>query len=172
MNNQRLKPQITQIILLATCYSLLCTLLGCEAFVRKFTRKSKKSKTQQEIVMRPQEYSFSDISTEERYRQYFLFWKSWQEELITALSPSGSHKKQISCLKEAIRNLEQVWVLLSEQKQEELDVYLDKLRHLEAEIDKDIYGFKSATHKTKAEVLKRNILRDFSYPKISEDILK
>ena len=46
---------------------LITTLVGCEALVRKFSRKPKDSGTQgQEIVLVPEEYSVADISVEER----------------------------------------------------------------------------------------------------------
>ncbi len=162
----RFKRQITQIVILVTLYSLLATLLGCEAFVRKFTRKPKKKEAKEEIVLVPQDYSPSDISVEDRYRQYFLFWKSWQEELITALSSSASQKKKISCLEEAVKNLESLRPLLYEEKQRDLDSFLSQLRRLGEQIRQNIYGTQSSRLKKKAESLKRAILRDLSYPKV------
>jgi tRNA uridine 5-carbamoylmethylation protein Kti12 len=134
--------------------------------VRKFTRKPKKKEAKEEIVLVPQDYSPSDIPVEDRYRQYFLFWKSWQEELISALASSESHKKKISCLEEAIKNLESLRLLLYEEKQKDLDSYLSQLHRLKEEVTQDIYGTNSMRHKAEAESLKRNILRDFSYPKV------
>ena len=166
----RFKPQVRHIILIATCYLLLVSLMGCEAFVRKFTRKPKKTEVREELVLVPEEYSISDISLEERYRQYFLFWKSWQDELIAALGSSISYKKIKGCLKEAIRNLEEMRSLLYEEKQKELDVYLERLRQLSNEISQDIYGTRLVTHKGRAESLKRNILKDFSYSKIKNHL--
>lgn len=170
MNNHRLKPQITQIILLATCYLLLATLVGCEAFVRKFTLKPKKSTIKEQPILIPEEYPVSRVSTETRYRQYFLFWKSWHEELIAELSSFGSYKRRKSCLEEAIKNLEKIKTFLFEEKQKDLDVYLEKLRQLESAITKDTHGIRLATHKRKAESLKRNILRDFSYPAVKNHL--
>lgn len=174
MNNHRLyrfKRQITQMIFLffVFCYFSV-SLVGCEAFVRKFTRKSKKAKTKEVPVLQPEEYSLSDIPIEERYRQYFLFWKTWQDELITALGSSASYKKRKDCLREAIKNLEQIKSFLFEEKQKELDVYLKKLHNLEGQISRDIYGAKLAIHKSRAEILKRNILRDFSYSKVKNHL--
>ena len=173
MNNYRLyrfKSKIMHIILLATCYSLLVALIGCEAFVKKFTRKPKKDQVREEPVLAPEDYSLSDIPTPERYRQYFLFWRSWHDELITALGSSASYKKVKTCLREAIKNLEEVKSLLFEEKQKALDVYLEGLRHLENEIKRDTYLTKSATHASKAERLKRDILRDLSYSQVKNHL--
>ncbi|MFA5150687.1 MAG: hypothetical protein WC433_07270, partial [Candidatus Omnitrophota bacterium] len=68
--------------LLFTFYFLLFTLCGCEAFVRKFTRKSKKDKVPVEMVLAPEEWKGPQMTKEEQYRQYFVFWQSWQDELI------------------------------------------------------------------------------------------
>jgi len=144
------------------------SLMGCEAFVRKFTRKPKKSTIEEVPVLFPEEYSAADISREERYREYFVFWKAWQDELITALDSPASHKKRKDCIKEAVKNLEEIRPFLFGQRQKQLDDYLEKLRHLENEIGKDIYDNKLTIHKNRAQTLKRNILRDFSYPKVRD----
>ena len=146
------------------------TLIGCEAFVKKFTRKPKKDTVKEEPVLMPEEYFVSDIGTEERYREYFLFWKSWQEELVTALGSSASYKKRKDCISQAIKNLKEMRLLVFEEKQKELDVYLEKLRILENEISQDFYGNRLAVHKSRAESLKRNILRDFSYSKVKNHL--
>jgi len=159
-----------RIVLYVSCCWLLFALLGCEAFVKKFTRKPKEPETEETPVLVPEEYSLSDISTEERYRQYFLFWKSWQDELINALGSSASHKKRRDCIKEAIKNLEELLPFLFEEKQKELEVYLERLRQLENEISQDIYGARLSAYKSKAEILKRNILRGFSYPAVENHL--
>jgi len=174
MNISRLHRLKKQTILRMFLFLLVCFfsiyLLGCEAFVRKFTHKRKKDTVRQEPVLVPEEYSLSDISTEERYRQYFLFWQSWQEELITALGSSASQKKRKTCLEQAIGNLEEIRSLLFEEKRKELDVYLEKLRNLAKSISLDIYGNRAQTHKSKAESLKRIISRDFSYSKVKNHL--
>lgn len=160
------QTNIFVILLILVSFSLV----GCEAFARKFTRKHKKPTTKEEPVLVPQEYSISDISIEDRYRQYFLFWKSWQQELITALDAHGSYKKRVSCINEAINNLEQLRGFLFEEKQKELDAYLGRLRQLETNLSEDFYGRKLQVHKRKAEGLKRNIIKDFSYSAVKNHL--
>jgi len=164
------KLKITQMIFLFSVFCFLASLIGCEAFVRKFTRKSKKTEIKELPVLVPQEYLLADIPIEKRYRQYFLFWKTWQDELIAALNPTASHKRRKDCIKQAISNLEEVRPFLFEEKQKELDFYFKKLYSLEKKIKQDIYGRKLAIHKNRAESLKRNILRDFSYPNVKNHL--
>ncbi len=172
MNNYRLhrfQKQITQILILSTLYSLLSTLIGCDAFVRKFTRKSKKENLpKQELVLVPEEYKPPKMTKEEVYRQYFLYWKSWHDELINSLSGGASHKKQIDCANEAIKNLEQLRTTLQEVKQKKLDVYINQLKDLNKEIVEDLYGNNISANRLTAERIKRNILRDFFYNKIKD----
>ena len=172
MNNYRLhrfQKQITQILILSTLYSLLSTLIGCDAFVRKFTRKSQKENLpKQELVLVPEEYKPPKMTKEEVYRQYFLYWKSWHDELINSLSGGVSHKKQIDCANEAIKNLESLRATLQEAKQKKLDVYINQLKDLKNEIAQDLYGNDISVNRLTVERIRRSILRDFSYNKIKD----
>ena len=151
-------------------YFVILNLIGCEAFTRKFTRKSKNENLPQtEMVLVPEEYR-STMSKEELYRQYFLFWKSWHDELINSLSIGANHKKQIGSANEAIKNLEQLKAYLNAEKQKELDIYLNQLKTLKELITKDAYGSNFSVNRYTAESIRRSILRDFSYSKISKDI--
>jgi hypothetical protein len=135
--------------------------------VRKFSRKPKKEKTaQEELVLVPEEYKGPQMTKEERYRQYFLFWKSWHDELITSLIGSLNHKKQMSCVEETIKNVVTLRTLLKPAKQKKLDIYINKLNDLKDEISRDLYGSNMARNRQTAEQIKRNILRDFSYNKV------
>lgn len=144
-------------------------LTGCEAFVRKFTRKPKKEDLpKEEMVIEPQEYKEIQASGDSLYKQYFLFWRSWQDELIQSLSAGANHKKQTSCAEEILKNLEQLYALLSEDKQKDLGVYIKQTKDLIDLINKDIYGTNVSGNRFSAERIKRNITRDFSYNKVSK----
>jgi hypothetical protein len=143
-------------------------MLGCDAFVRKFTRKRKKEAPKEEMVLVPEEYKPPQLTKEEVYRQYFLFWKSWHDELINSLSAGASHKKQIDCINEALENLEPLRTTLQEAKQKKLDIYINQLKDLKESIAEDLYGNNVAQNRLTAERIKRGILRDFSYDKVKK----
>jgi len=165
------KRRFTQIILLVTSYSLLVTMLGCDAFVRKFTRKSKKDvDVQEEMVLAPQEYK-SSMSKEDYYRQYFLYWKSWQGELIDALFVGANHKKRLDSMNEAISNLKSMRALLNLEAQKKLDTYILKMEDLKGDVKDDVYGTWLDVNRQKAEQIRRGILRDFSYNKIKASLI-
>lgn len=161
----------SKIIISLITYSLvLSTLLGCEAFVKKFTRKPKKEQPPEEMVLVPEEYPSLFKNKEEAYRQYFLYWKSWQDELINALLVGMSQKKQLSCADEAIKNLTEIKKLLIEEKQKELDSYIVELTNLRDNIKNDPYSNNAIKNRSTAEMLKRNVLQDFSYLKIKNSL--
>jgi len=173
MNHKSSVRQYKSKILLLTFTFLLLTLsVGCDAFVRKFTRKPKKENLpQQEMILVPQEYKPPKMSKEEVYRQYFLYWKVWHDELINSLSIGSSHKKQIGCANEAVKNLEELRPILQENMQKKLDVYISQLKDLKNEITEDLYGTNISSNRLTAERMKRNILRDFSYNKTKDYLI-
>lgn len=151
--------------ILLFCF-LLLDLVGCESFVRKFTRKSKKTEQPVEMVLAPEEYKGPNMTKEELYRQYFLYWNSWQEELINALTQKASLKKKVDCAQEALKNLANMKMLLVPDAQKNLDVYIAKSNGLLEYLKGDAYGAMDNRNCQAAQLIKSNIQRNFIYPKI------
>lgn len=145
---------------------LLLNLFGCESFARKFTRKPKKSDQAVQMVLAPEEYKGPNMSKEELYRQYFLYWKSWQDELINALTQKASLKKKVDCANEALKNLTNMKMLLVADAQKNIDVYVNRLSGFLADLKRDVYGTNDSVNLQEAERIKSGILRGFIYPKI------
>jgi len=146
-------------------------LSGCDAFVRKFTRKKKKdSLPREEMVLEPQEYK-PTMSKEQLYRQYFLFWQSWQDELTEALARSTNHKKQVSCVDQAMKNLLFLRDMLGGEKQKQLDVLVAQLKDLQDGVKADTYGTNAFINRGTSDRLKMRIKREFSYDKVKGSIV-
>lgn len=162
----------SKLIVLFAVYCLLFTALcGCDAFVRKFSRKPQKEDLpQEEMVLVPIKYKAEVATKEELYRQYLLYWKSWQNELIESLLNNRNHKKQLDSITQVLNNLEQLKALLKEDKQRKLAAYIKQLNDLKSYIEKDPYSNDAAANRMAAERIKRNILRDFSYNKIKDNL--
>ena len=156
---------------LALAFLILINLTGCEAFVRKFTRKSKKDRAPEEMVLAPEEWKGPKMTKEELYRQYYNFWESWQDELVNALINNASLKKRVGCTEQAIKNLLGMRGMLNETKQKQLDVYLRQVNDLSKAVKSDIYGVSNNSNRQYAERARRNILQSFSYPDIKGDLL-
>ena len=150
-------------------FVLLCflslNLIGCESFVRKFTRKHKKTEAV-EMVLTPEEYKGPNMTKEELYRQYFLYWKSWQDELINALTYKASLKKKVDCAQEALKNLVNMKMLLLPKAQKNFDPYISRLTDLLASMKSDVYGSDDDHNRQSAERIKSGIQQEFIYPKI------
>jgi len=153
-------------------FFIIISLVGCDAFVRKFTRKSKKEDIPgEQMVLAPEEYKGSGLSNQDLYRQYFVYWQSWQEELLESLLRKDNHKKQVSCVGQAISSLEQLRALLNDAKKKQLDVYMKQMVELRNSIDEDTYSMSMSSNRLTADRLKRAIMRDFSYKKVKADLL-
>jgi hypothetical protein len=169
MKNRKFKRLILRSILLLFSSSLLVALVGCEALARKFTRKSKRTEEVQ-MVLAPEEYK-PTMSKEELYRQYLLFWRSWQGELVESLLQNKSLKKRVDCANEAIKNLESMKKMLVAEKQKKLGSYIERMKLLKDRIAGDIYGVNNNTLRQKAEDLQMNIWKDFSFGDIKNYLL-
>lgn len=150
-------------------FFLVFNLIGCESFVRKFTRK-KNREVQEEMVLAPEPYK-NTASKEEQYRQSFTYWKAEQEELISALLENKPAKKRTNSAQEAIKHLENMKVLLNDAKQKQLSGYVMRMKDLLDNIKGDSYGANNNLYRLKAENIRRDILRDFTYDKIKNSLL-
>jgi len=155
-----------RILLVLLSGFLLLDLLGCEAFTRKFTRKPKKSDAAIEMVLVPEEYQGPNLTKEEIYRQHYLYWNSWQDELINALTQNASLKKKVDCAREALKNLVNMKMMLVEDAQKNFDPEIAKLNGLLADIKSDIYGQNNNWNLRTARKIKASIHKNFVYPKI------
>ena len=148
------------------CCFLLLDLLGCESFVRKFTRKPKKQQTGAEMVLAPEEYKGPDMSKEELYRQYYLYWGSWQDELINALNQGLSLKKKIDCAQEALKNLINMKMMLVDEARANFDPVIARMNRILSDIKGDIYGRDNYRNARIAENIKVDVHLGFAYSKI------
>lgn len=158
------------------CILLFCFLLldlaGCESFARKFTRKSKKTGQPVEMLLAPEEYKGPNMSKDELYRQYFLYWKSWQDELINALTQKASLKKKVDCAQEALKQLVNMKMLLVPDAQKNMDIYITKLNDFLSLLKGDLYGDSDDRNRLTAERIKSGIDKRFVYSKIKNYLLE
>ncbi|MFH1622102.1 MAG: hypothetical protein ABIA97_03155 [Candidatus Omnitrophota bacterium] len=145
---------------------------GCESFRRKFIRKPKGKPKEEEMVIVPKDYSKLQLPVDQAYTQYYTYWKAWHNELLQFLVSTDSKKKIISCFEQSILNLSHMKDLLeSEDKIVLLDNYINELSALSEEAqEKTITVISSGRIKNESEQLLRNIMRDFSFSKVKDDL--
>ncbi len=167
----KIKNLLLKIVFICGLSTMACGIIGCEAFVRKFTRKPKNENIpREEMILVPIEYKAPAADKDGLYRQYFLYWKSWHEEFINSLFRGMNRRKQLECVTETIKNLEQLRGLLKEESQRELSVYIGQINGLKDSIEKDAYGIIIESHRRSAERIERDIIRKFSYNKIKDQL--
>jgi len=164
----RSKKFIIIFALLIICLELV----GCDAFVRKFTRKKKKDNLpQEEMVISPVEYPAPVLNKEQLYRKYFLYWQSWQDELIDALLYPTSHKRMIDCAGQSIENLKSMQAMLNDKAKAKLGSYIDRMQALKSKIENNIYNQEISYERFSAERVRRDVFRDFPYHKIKDKLI-
>lgn len=156
-------------VLMGLCIAACCMASGCESLVKKFARKSKGPEKPVEMVLEPQDYG-GRLPSEELYDQYFLYWKSWQDEFSDSLSGT-SHKRQLDTASEALKNLGEMRKLLVEETAKKLDVYIAQMEALKKDVGSDIYQARSSAYADRAQKLRRQIMSDFVKSRIKDQLL-
>ena len=163
---------LRKLILSVCALVLVFELAGCESLGRKFARKPKaEDKKTEEVVFAPQEYKGEGVTNADLYKQYFLFWRTWQEELIDSLEPNGNRKRQIDSINEGLKNLESIKLLIKPEAAARLEEHIKTLQVLRQAVGKDSYFSNVANNRRRAEILRRDIIKDFSFVKIKDSIL-
>jgi len=146
---------------------------GCESFNRKFVRKNAEPTGPPQIFhVEP----FVPPPNADVYKHAFLFWETWEEQLIIALSPGGypkavNYMKIRECLENAVSNLNDMKQCLNDKKAQELDVYLKQLQKFSSSVDADYISDNVLSRmKDDIETNKRNIDIRFSFKAIKNDI--
>ncbi len=144
---------------------ILLFLTGCAGLQRKFTRKKKKDEKIGPVI---NTYDYAkDLRVDELYKKKFLFWRTWQGELIERMD--GLYKKRVECYDQAIMNLKEMQKYLSDPKAEDLEPFIEKVSSIDPDIRKkklsksEQYGMTQLLEKTK-----RQIDKQFSYSKVKD----
>ena len=166
----RFNNKIAQIIVLVTGFWLLVSLTGCEAFVKKFRRKPREEKREEPIIQ-PESYPDVALNKDELYRDYFLFWESWADELVSFLRDNANTKKQKECIQQAMDNLLKMQSLLNEEKAASLDGFVIELTTVKNVLFQSYLNSADFSYlKNKVERVKARVHRDFVFSKIKKDL--
>ena len=141
---------------------------GCASFRKKFIRQKKEKKVAP-TYSRIEEYN--TVPTIEIYEKHYIFWRSWHREIMELLGENS--KKDKRCISEMIGNLQDLRSMLVNEKGDELDKHINRLKEVEKTIIK-----KELTLSTKTRI--RRILEkeyvlikiNFSYRKMEPFIRK
>jgi hypothetical protein len=167
----RIKRRWTQIILRSTACCLLFTLIGCAAFVRKFTRKPKGEPQKEEPVIQPEVYPDAAAAKDELYKDYATFWEGWADELMEFMNEKANFKKQKECAYESLDNLIKMRELLNEEKAKSLEPLIDEFTAVKAIVFAGRLSSSDYNYlKNKIGRIKSRVHRHFAHSKISKDL--
>ena len=140
---------------------ILCvSIAGCAGVQRKFTRKKKEEAKTLPIVTT---YDYAkEYRVDELYKKRFLFWKSWQGELIDRMN--DTYKKRIECYDELMQNLVEMQKYLNDEKYKELEAFITEIKSVDPDVKKiDLTNSEKYRIAQVLEKTKRRIDKRFSY---------
>lgn len=149
-----MKNNFKILIIIFVCISIS----GCAALKEKFTRKKPPQKITPIIEIK--DYSMS-IKVDKLYKKHFVFWKSWEEELIQNLDKNI--KKRRLSYRESLMELKTLSSFLKQQKQEELKPYIKELEKMGHQIEKH-YLSKVEKHRLRIKLKKHKRIVDREFP--------
>ena len=156
-----LRFRFRYIIILILCVSIA----GCAGVQRKFARKKKQEEKPLPVVTT---YDYAkEQRVDELYKKRFLFWKSWQGELIDRMG--DSYKKRAECYNELMQNLLEMQKYLNDQKYNELEVFITEIKSVDSDVKKiDLRSSEKYRITQLLEKTKRLIDKRFSYTKVKD----
>ncbi|MFC1509635.1 hypothetical protein ACFL60_08140 [Candidatus Omnitrophota bacterium] len=149
-------------------FLLSISFMGCAALQRKFVRKKKEKEEKAMPIITTFDYS-KDLRVEELYKKHYLYWQSWQTELIERLD--AGHKKRISCYDYTMKHLLDMEKYLTEPKMSELGVIIREIKDVDIKVkEKNLsknnkYQIKRLLEKTLRQIQKR-----FSYGDVKDHL--
>ena len=152
-------------------YVLICVLFvsftGCAGLQRKFVRKKKKEERVAPVITT---YDYAkDLRVDELYKKRFLYWKSWQGELIERMD--GTYKKRRECYEHLVMNLMEMKKYLSDAKIKELDPFIEEIESIDSDIRKKrLSENKKIRMGHLLERTKRQIDKKFSYSNVKDSL--
>jgi hypothetical protein len=103
-----------------------------------------------------------DLRVGELYKKHFLYWKTWQTELIDRID--GTYKKRIECYDHSLMHLLEMERYLGGTKAEELQVFIAQIKSIDPDIRKKRLSKSEILNITHLlEKTKRQIDKKFSY---------
>jgi len=145
---------------------------GCEAFVRKFTRKPKSETRTEEQVIEPQAYPDILASGDQVYKDYFLFWESWADELYSFLGEGANRKKQKECAEEALHNLVNMQSLLNKEKAGNLGIFIAEFTLVKTRNFEEGYlnSFDLSYLRNRVRRIKSGVHRGFIFSRVKSEL--
>ena len=150
---------------------MLMDLSGCASVQKKFIRKKKIPERIPVAIYYEQPIYQKKYSNEYYYKNHYMFWRSWQGDLINDFK-GGNQKKLKRSAQEALSNLTQMNDYLKPEKQNALKPMIDSLSGIVEKIESGQLSPSSQSGLcSETERIRRIVSNDFYYDKVKKDVL-
>lgn len=145
---------------------------GCESLRKKFTRTKKTQGPQEQVIIVPRDYSAHPFPNDVLYKQYFVYWKSWNQELVTSLNDADSYRKIVDCVQQAEVDLKKMSTYLNDEKAKQLGIYIKQTGDLKSDIEKarSMPTSQMISLRYKAERILSSVNRQFDPHKMKDSL--
>ena len=154
-------------------FGLCCGLAGCTSLQKKFVRKKnleKKSK-KHPILVAYDAKNADGPQPEGLYKKRYFFWKTWHLELVNRLDMN--YKKRTLCFDRSLQKLVEVQKYLNEQKKEDLEKLIVRLKALEPAVKRKKNLSSTDLNKLKRSLdkIRRQIEANFGYLDVKDSLI-
>jgi hypothetical protein len=174
MNNLTGRPQFGFSLTMAFVGIFLASTIfsGCEPLRKKFTRQKKKSAEGSEIipVLEPIDYPAPNVTVQDKYRQHYSLWNVWSKDFVTVIDDNGSDRKLTYILDQMDVQLEQMQLLVPEERKSELGQYRADLLKVKEQCDEPEPLRNDFVIKSQVTKLSRSVRQKYSYDKMKDHL--
>ena len=151
---------------------LCCSAIGCASLQKKFVRKKNLEKKQKKHpILVAYDKTTEAPQAEGLYKKRYFFWKTWHLELVNRLDMN--YKKRTLCFDRALQKLVEMQEYLNDQKKEDLEPLIIRLKALEPAIKKNKNLLQTDLNKLKRslEKIQRQIEANFGYLDVKDSLV-
>ena len=153
---------------------MLCAILllggGCQPLRKKFIRQKKKQQVEEaNPILTPIDYAPAQVSAKERYEHHYALWRVWHRDLAQEMMERENtfSKRQLYLLEEEIAQLEEMKKWVVPQKQEALNLRMEKLYKIRETLQRPLFDRENLTVKRQLDRLDKDIRQNFK-PQVME----
>ncbi len=156
-------------LIMLTVIVLAFSVSGCAGLQKKFTRKKKAPVST--IPRYKAVKKYQKKPTQELYQRHYVFWKTWHSELLQVMGQN--HKKDMSCIEEAIENLKDMRNMLTPEAASKIAPHISELEKVRAVIAGDEAStYNTAYIRRILEKEEKEIAGGFRYKKVKDCLKK
>ena len=143
---------------------------GCQPLRKKFIRQKKKQQVEEaNPILTPIDYAPAQVSPQERYEHHYALWRVWHRDLAQEMMERENtfSKRQLYLLEEEIAQLEEMKKWVVPQKQEALNLRMEKLYKIRETLQRPLFDRENLTVKRQLDRLDKDIRQNFK-PQVME----